>query len=55
MGKILLKGGRYPYVGLKTIDKKYFDDIKEKYNYKNLLNKLFPNAFATFGFVDPIQ
>jgi hypothetical protein len=52
---LIVKGGRYPYVGLKTIDKKYFDDIKEKYNYKNLLNKLFPNAFATFGFVDPIQ
>lgn len=52
---LIVNGGRYPYVGLKTIDKKYFDDIKEKYNYENLLNKLFPVAFATLGYIDPIQ
>lgn len=52
---LIINGGRYPYVGFKTIDKKYFDDIKEKYNYENLLNKLFPIAFATLGYIDPIK
>ena len=52
---LIVNGGRYPYVGLKTIDKKYFDDIKEKYNYENLLNRLFPAAFATLGYIDPVQ
>lgn len=52
---LIINGGRYPYVGLNTIDKKYFDDIKEKYNYENLLNKLFPVAFATLGYIDPLK
>lgn len=52
---LIVSGGRYPYVGFKTIDKKYFDDIKEKYNYENLLNKLFPVAFSTLGYIDPIK
>ena len=52
---LIVNGGRYPYVGLKTIDKKYFDDKKEKYNYENLLNRLFPVAFAALGYIDPIQ
>jgi len=52
---LIVNGGRYPYVGLKTIDKKYFDDKKEKYNYENLLNRLFPVAFSTLGYIDPIQ
>lgn len=51
----IVNGGRYPYVGLKTIDKKYFNDVKEKYNYENLLNKLFPIAFSTLGYIDPIK
>jgi len=42
---LIVNGGRYPYVGFKTIDKKFFDNIKEKYNYQNLLSKLFPSAF----------
>ncbi len=52
---LIVNGGRYPYVGLKTIDKKYFDDIKEKYNYNNLINKLFPVAFSTLGYIDPVN
>lgn len=52
---LIVNGGRYPYVGLKTIDRKYFDEIKEKYNYDNLLKKLFPLAFATLGYIDPIE
>lgn len=52
---LIINGGRYPYVGFKTIDKKYFDDIKEKYNYDNLLNKLFPVAFSTLGYIDPFK
>lgn len=52
---LILNSGRYPYVGLKTIDKKYFDEIKVKYNYDNLLNYLFPVAFATLGYIDPIK
>lgn len=52
---LIVNSGRYPYVGLKTIDKKYFDEIKVKYNYDNLLNYLFPVAFATLGYIDPIK
>lgn len=52
---LILSSGRYPYVGLKTIDKKYFDEINEKYNYYNLLNRLFPVAFSTLGYIDPIK
>lgn len=52
---LIMSSSRYPYVGFKTIDKKYFDDIKEKYNYENLLDKLFPIAFSTLGYIDPIK
>ncbi len=52
---LIINSGRYPYVGFKTIDKKYFDDIKEKYSYSNLLNRLFPDAFAVLGYIDPIR